>query len=242
MTRHKAQHWARALSVLLLSCAPSTSPRDIRPAAVVEDCVGTNVESVNVDTYWYVAPQSVAAGEASILLTGSPSYMARATDSPDPVEVWDTVVGIIFHEDGAIHPVPHPMPGVHMGLVRAAHLEGHSWAVLLVEVEDPPSRSGPDRFVRVWIGVYGREGWRSVVPVDESDTEDLRFANSSDLIELNGTLTWAVPTRRMNGLEEIVVFEGSEDTWSATRIPMLGAHEVAALTHLWFQKSPRTAF
>jgi hypothetical protein len=177
-------------------------------------------------TISYVAAQSLAVGSGAAFVAGLPSRVFRTNSLGQAVHVTrDSIVGAIVRPGRPAVLVPSPLPDRIPAWFRPAAVGPDRWVVVFAEVA---AREGPDRLrvLALWMGVLGADGWESVHLIDRPPAGVHAFG-SSRLVLRNDTLTWAVPNPRA-WPEEVIVYTGVEDQWSAATLQVPGAVDVEA--------------
>jgi hypothetical protein len=236
-------------AVFVLSCSsyvqtqkPSVSPVQNDAPLAQNTRSGCEVRTLSQEplfidktTQLYVEPylaERSAGGD--VLLIGTRNYLFReAANGKWAAVPRDSILGAVMSRSG-VSLVRSPIPNRLLASPRARALADGTWAVVFAETESYVGDDVPSTAVRLWFGILAGASWKRFeaipLPVGLRPTH----YNSSELLERNGDLVWALETRNNEGYQDgVVLFHKQRGSWSSEILPVRGAR----YPHLAYSRS-----
>lgn len=169
----------------------------------------------------YVEPSVISASpNGNVLIAGRHNYLFERTASGDWSTVaQDSIFGALLPQRGLGQSLRSPIP---MRLVDGIHAVAQgdgTWVVVFAEVEPRGTDQPRGRVVRLWHGVVGSAGWRSLEQLPLPPGAVLEMSGASSLRQKADNLAWALPIETPGRIPGVLLYERKGGRWYYELVP-----------------------
>ena len=178
----------------------------------------------------YVEQQTVVAQtDGRVLVAGNPVFVWRDRGDGYDLLARDSLFGMVVDTGAVVRGIPSPLPGRHLGAVRAAALPSGWWLVVFAEVVPSEPNVLPP-VIALWTGETDGKEWRGLRTLPLI-ADSLNVPYMSTLAWRDGRARIVVPFER-DHQRGVVLYSLNESRWSATK------HDVGPLSYAAITLSP----